>query len=61
MKRCVKNGQMCMYFLCDLNGRSLKDSSILCCIYILLESVEGRIVDIVQVGSLFETVFLHLF
>jgi len=57
----VRDGEMCMYFVCDFNGKWLKDSSILCCISILLKSVEGRIVDIVQVGSLFEMVFVHLF
>jgi hypothetical protein len=57
----VKDGKMCMYFVYDLNGRCLKDSSILCCISILFKSVEGRVVDIVQVGSLFKMVFLHLF
>jgi hypothetical protein len=61
MERCVRDGEMCMYFVCDFNGKWLKDSSILCCISILLKSVEGRIVDIVQVGSLFEMVFVHLF
>jgi hypothetical protein len=31
-----------MYFVCDFNGRWLKDLSFLCCINVLL-SVEGRI------------------
>jgi hypothetical protein len=38
-----------MYLVCDLNGKWLKDLSFLCCISIILESVEGRIVDIIQV------------
>jgi hypothetical protein len=36
-------------WVCDFNARRLKDLSPLCCIYILLESVEGRVVDIVQI------------
>jgi hypothetical protein len=39
----VRNGEICMYFVCDFNGRWLKDSSVLCCLVILL-SVEGRVV-----------------
>jgi hypothetical protein len=27
-----ENGEMCMYFMCDFNGRWLKNLSILCCI-----------------------------
>jgi hypothetical protein len=34
-------------WVCDFNARRLKDLNLLCCIYILLESVEGRVVDIV--------------
>jgi hypothetical protein len=52
---------MCMYFVCDFNGRWLKDSSFLCCVFILLENVEGRIIIIVQVGCFFEMIFLYLF
>ncbi len=55
-----KNGERCMYLLCDLNEKRLKDSSILCCIYILSESVEGKIVDIIQIECLFELVVLHV-
>jgi hypothetical protein len=47
MERCVRNGEMCMYFVYDFNRRWLKDSNILCCIYIILKSVESRIIDIV--------------
>jgi hypothetical protein len=54
------NGKRCMYLMCDLNERRLKDSSIFCCIYILLESVEGRIMDIIQIKCLFELVVLHV-
>jgi hypothetical protein len=50
-----------MYLLCDFNGRWLKDSSFLCCICILLENVEGKIVDIVQVKCFFEMIFVHIF
>jgi len=35
-----------MYFVCDFNGGWLKDSSVLCCIVILL-NVEGKIVYII--------------
>jgi hypothetical protein len=38
-----------MYLVCDFNGKWLKDSSFLCCIPIILENVEGRVVDIIQV------------
>jgi hypothetical protein len=51
-----------MYVLmCDFNGKWLKNSSLLCCISIILESVESRIVDIIQVERFFELVFLHVF
>jgi hypothetical protein len=50
MERCVRNEKMCMYLVCDFNGRWLKDLNLLCCIYILLESVENKVVGIVQVG-----------
>jgi len=42
---CVKDGKMCVYFVCDFNGRWLKDLSFLCCVSILLASVEGRSVE----------------
>jgi hypothetical protein len=38
-----RNGKRSMYFVCDCNGRWLKDMSFLCCINVLL-SVKGRIV-----------------
>ncbi len=47
MERCVRNGKMCVYFVCDFNGRWLKYLNFLCCISILLENVEVRVVDIV--------------
>jgi hypothetical protein len=50
-----------MHLMCDFNGRKLKDLSLLCCISILLKSMEGRIVDIVQVKCSFELVYLHVF
>ncbi len=55
-----KYGKRCMYLVCDLNERRLKDSSIFCCIYILLQSVEGRIMDIIQIKCFFELVVLHV-
>jgi hypothetical protein len=39
---CVKDGEMCMYFVCDFNGRWLKDLSFLCCFVIIL-NVGGRV------------------
>jgi hypothetical protein len=36
------------YFVCDFNGRWLKDLSFLCCIDVLL-SVEGKIVLVIKV------------
>jgi hypothetical protein len=39
----------------------LKDLSPLCCIYIILECIEGKIVDIVQIECYFELIFLHVF
>jgi len=55
MEKDVKNGERCMYFVCDFNGRWLKDSSLfngrwlkdsslLCCMVILLNE-EGRVID----------------
>jgi hypothetical protein len=41
---CVRNGERCMYFVCDFNGRWLKDLNILDYHYNLLASVEGRLV-----------------
>jgi hypothetical protein len=42
MEKYVKNGERCMYFVCDFNGRWLKDLNFLCCIVIVL-SVGGRV------------------
>jgi hypothetical protein len=50
MERCVRNKEMCMYLVCDFNGRWLKYLNLMCCIFILFKSVEGRVIDIVQVG-----------
>jgi hypothetical protein len=44
-----ENEERCMYLVCHFNGRRLKDLSLLCCISILLESMETRVVDIVEV------------
>jgi hypothetical protein len=38
----VRNEERCMYLICDFNGIWLKDSSLLCCIIVVL-SVEGRV------------------
>jgi hypothetical protein len=46
MERCVRNGEMCMYFVYDFNRRWLRDSNIFCCISIQFKSVESIIVDI---------------
>ncbi len=37
-----RNGERCMYLVCDFNGRWLKDSGLLCCIVIVL-NVEDRV------------------
>lgn len=60
MERGVRKGEICMYFVCDLNEKRFKDSSLLWCISILL-NVKGIIIDIVQVRCLLEMVFLHFF
>ncbi len=41
---CVRNGEGCMYFVCDFNGRWLKDLNLLHSIYNLSVSVEGRLI-----------------
>lgn len=41
---------MCLYLMCDFNRKWLKDLNLLYCISIILENVEGRVIDIVQVG-----------
>jgi len=38
-----------MYFVCDYNGRWLKDLSFLCCIDVLL-SVENKVILMIKVG-----------
>jgi hypothetical protein len=42
LKNDGRNGEKCMYFVCDFNGRWLKDLSLLCCIAII-SSVGGRV------------------
>jgi hypothetical protein len=37
-----RNGKRCIYLVCDFSGQWLKDSSLLCCIVIIL-NVEGTI------------------
>ncbi len=49
-----------MYFVCDFNGRWLKDLSLLCCMAIIL-SEEGRIIDIIQARCFIELIILYLF
>jgi hypothetical protein len=55
-----RNGKKCMYFVCDFNGRWLKDLNFLCCIDILLK-VQGRAFGNTQVGCFFEVKFLQFF
>jgi hypothetical protein len=55
-----RNGKRSVYFLCDFNGRWLKDSSFLSCIDILL-SVEGIIIYVIKIGCFLELVSLHFF
>ncbi len=43
----MRSRKKCMYLVCDFNGRWLKDSSLLCCIIILLRE-EGRVVGIIK-------------
>jgi len=38
----VRNGKKCTYLVCHFNERWLKDSSILCCLDVVL-SVESKI------------------
>jgi hypothetical protein len=47
IERDVRGRKRCMYLLCDFNGKWLKDSSLLCCIIILLRE-EGRVVSIIK-------------
>jgi hypothetical protein len=42
-----RNRKRSMYFVCDFNGRRLKDLSLLCCIDVLL-SVEGGVVLVIK-------------
>jgi hypothetical protein len=55
-----RNGKRNMYFVCDFNGRWLKDLSFLCYIDVLL-SVEGKVVYVIKVGCFIELIFMHLF
>jgi hypothetical protein len=47
-----RNGGKSMYFVCDFNGRWLKDSKFLYCFDVLL-SVEGSVVLMIKVGCFF--------
>ncbi len=47
MKRDMWGRKKCMYLVCNFNGRWLKDSSLLCCIIILLRE-EGRVVGFIK-------------
>jgi len=42
LKNDGRNGERCMYFVCDVNGKWLKDSNLLCYIDII-SSVGGRV------------------
>ncbi len=53
-------GRISMYFVCDFNGRWLKDSSFLYCFDVLL-SVKGRVVLVIKVGCFLKLVFIHFF
>ncbi len=55
-----RDGERNIYFVCDFNGRSLKDSSFLCCIDVLL-SVESKVVLVIKIGCLLELIPLHFF
>jgi hypothetical protein len=46
-----KNGERNVYFVCDYNGRWLKDSTFLCCIDVLL-NVESTVVLVIKIGCL---------
>jgi len=46
-ERDVRGKKKCIYLVCDFNGRCLKDSSISCCIIILLRE-EGKVVGIIK-------------
>jgi hypothetical protein len=46
-----RNGERKVYFVCDSNGRWLKDSTFLCWIDVIL-NVEGRVVLVIKVGCL---------
>jgi hypothetical protein len=46
-----KNGERNVYFVCDSNGRWLKDSTFVCCMDVIL-SVEGIIVLVIKVRCL---------
>jgi hypothetical protein len=39
VEECAKNGGICLYFVCDFNGRWLKDLIFFCCVFILLTNV----------------------
>jgi len=52
----VRGEKRCMCFVCDFNGRELKDSSLLCCIIILLK-VKGKIMGAIEVGCFLEILF----
>ncbi len=53
-----RNGEKCMYLTCDFNGRWLKDSSLLCCIVIVL-NVKDKIGYVMKVVYILELASLH--
>jgi len=55
-----RNGKRSTYFVCDSNGRWLKDLNFICCIDVLL-SVEGKVILVIKVGCFLWLVSLHFF
>jgi hypothetical protein len=55
-----RNGEKNMYFVCDFNGRWLKDSSFIYCFDDIL-NVEGRIILMIKVRCFLYLVSLHFF
>jgi hypothetical protein len=53
-----RNGERCMYFVCDFNGRWLKDSSLLYSIAII-SSVGGRVGYVMYVRCFLKLISLQ--
>ncbi len=56
----MRNGESCMCFVCDFNGRWLKNSNLLCRFVIIL-NVGYRIIYIIQVGCFIELEVMYFF